>query len=79
MIVNELSKELGVKNKDLIDFLKSKNFKVSSHMQTLTDVMIETVKNDFICQDFSWDCSFFVIKVAVEPVDVRSHSRIPLP
>lgn len=48
MIVNELSKELGVKNKDLIDFLKSKNFKVSSHMQTLTDVMIETVKRDFV-------------------------------
>ena len=48
MIVNELSKELGVKNKDLIDFLKSKHFKVSSHMQTLTDEMIETVKKDFV-------------------------------
>jgi len=47
MIVNELSKELGVKNKELIDFLKSKGFKVSSHMQTLTDEMIETVKADF--------------------------------
>lgn len=47
MIVNELSKELGVKNKDLIDFLKSKGFKVSSHMQTLTDAMIETVHADF--------------------------------
>ena len=47
MIVNELSKELGVKNKELIDFLKSKGFKVSSHMQTLTDEMIETVKTDF--------------------------------
>lgn len=48
MIVNELSKELGVKNKDLIDFLKSKHFKVSSHMQTLTDEMIEAVKKDFV-------------------------------
>ena len=48
MIVNELSKELDVKNKELIDFLKSKGFKVSSHMQTLTDEMIETVKSDFV-------------------------------
>ncbi len=48
MIVNELSKELGVKNKELIDFLKSKNFKVSSHMQTLTDEMIDVVKNEFV-------------------------------
>ena len=47
MIVNELSKELGVRNKDLIDFLKSKGFKISSHMQTLTNEMIDAVKTDF--------------------------------
>lgn len=47
MIVNELSKQLGVKNKDLIDFLKSKGFKISSHMQTLTNEMIDAVKTDF--------------------------------
>ena len=47
MIVNDLSKELGVKNKDLIEFLKSKGFKVSSHMQTLTDEMIESAKENF--------------------------------
>ena len=47
MIINELSKELGVKNKEVIDFLKSKGFKVSSHMQTVTDEMMETVRSDF--------------------------------
>lgn len=48
MVVNELSKELGVKNKDLIDFLKAKHFKVASHMQNLTDEMIEVVKAEFV-------------------------------
>jgi hypothetical protein len=47
MIVNELSKELGVKNKDVIDFLKSKGHKVSSHMQTVSDVMIEETRSHF--------------------------------
>ncbi len=47
MVVNDLSKELGVKNKDVIDFLKSKNFKISSHMQTVTDEMIEMAKANF--------------------------------
>lgn len=50
MIINELSKQLGVKNKELIDFLKSKGFKVSSHMQTLTDEMIDTVESEFVKQ-----------------------------
>ena len=47
MIVNELSKELEVKNKDLIDFLKSNGYKISSHMQTLTDEMIDAAKEKF--------------------------------
>ena len=47
MIVNDLSKELGVKNKDIIDFLKSNNYKISSHMQTVTDEMIERVMEHF--------------------------------
>lgn len=47
MIVNDLSKELGVKNKEIIDHLKSKGFKVSSHMQTVTDEMIEIVRDRF--------------------------------
>ena len=47
MIVNDLSKELGVKNKEIVDYLKSKGFKVSSHMQTVTDEMIEIVRDRF--------------------------------
>ena len=41
MKVNELSKDLGVTNKELITFLKDNGYKVSSHMQTLTDEMID--------------------------------------
>lgn len=47
MKVFELSKEFGVTNKEMIDFLKGKGFKVSSHSQNLTDEMIEAVKADF--------------------------------
>lgn len=47
MKVFELSKEFGVTNKELIDFLKNQGFKVSSHSQNLTDEMIEVAKQDF--------------------------------
>ena len=47
MKVFELSKEFGVTNKELIDFLKGKGFKVSSHSQTVTDEMIEVARKDF--------------------------------
>lgn len=45
MTINELSKELGITNRVLIDYLKSKNYKVSSHMQSATSEMIEAAKN----------------------------------
>ena len=48
MKVFELSKEFGVTNKELIDYLKSKGFKVSSHSQNLTDKMIEIARSDFV-------------------------------
>ncbi len=48
MKVNDLSKELGITNKDLITFLKEKGFKVSSHMQIVTDEMIEIAKANFV-------------------------------
>lgn len=51
MKVFELSKEFGVTNKDLIDFLKGKGFKVSSHSQNLTDEMIESARKDFTLQE----------------------------
>lgn len=41
MKVNDLSKELGVTNKELITFLKDNGYKISSHMQNVTDEMID--------------------------------------
>lgn len=41
MKVFELTKQLGLdNNKDLIDFLKSQGYKVSSHLHSLTDEMV---------------------------------------
>lgn len=40
MKIHELSKELGVTNKVLIDFLKSKDYNVHSHLQTMEDQWI---------------------------------------
>ena len=48
MKVLDLSKELVVTNKELIDFLKGKGFKISSHNQSLTDEMIDVVKKEFV-------------------------------
>lgn len=47
MKVNELSKELNITNKELITFLKENGYKVSSHMQTLTDEMIDLARENF--------------------------------
>ena len=41
MKVNDLSKQLDITNKELITFLKDNGYKISSHMQTLTDEMID--------------------------------------
>lgn len=48
MKVFELSKEFDATNKEMIDFLKERGFKVSSHSQTLTDEMIEVARKDFV-------------------------------
>lgn len=47
MKVNELSNSLNIKNKDLIDFLKSKGYAVKSHMQAVTDEMIDVATAHF--------------------------------
>jgi len=47
MKVFELSKEFGITNKEMIDFFKSKGYKISNHSQNLTDEMIEDARNDF--------------------------------
>lgn len=48
MKVADLSKKLDVKNKDLIDFFKKNNIKVSSHMQNLTNEQVEFAEKNFI-------------------------------
>ena len=47
MKINDLSNELSVTNKDLITFLKKNDFKVSSHMQTASDEMIDLARDYF--------------------------------
>lgn len=66
MIINELSKELGVKNKEVIDYLKSNGFKVSSHMQNATDEMIEKAR-DYFSQPKAATKKAEPEKVAVKP------------
>lgn len=44
MQIKDLSKQLGVSNKELIDDLKSKGFKITSHMNTVTQEMVDAVK-----------------------------------
>lgn len=46
MKVYELSKQIGVKNKEVITFLKEKGFNISSHMQDLTEEMITLVEEN---------------------------------
>ena len=48
MKINDLSKELGVKNKDLIAYLNEVGFnKVSSHLQMASDDMIAMARERF--------------------------------
>lgn len=48
MKINDLSKELGIKNKDLIAFLNEAGFdKVSSHLQLASDDMIAMARERF--------------------------------
>lgn len=45
--VHELAKEFGKTNKDVMDFLKSKNIDVKSHMSTVEDADAEMVRANF--------------------------------
>lgn len=47
MQVRELSKELNITNKDLITFLKNDDYNVTSHMQKLTDDMVDKARAFF--------------------------------
>lgn len=48
MKINELSNELSITNKELITFLKENKYKVSSHMQTASDEMIDLAREYFV-------------------------------
>lgn len=74
MIINELSKELGIKNKDLIDYLKSQKFKVSSHMQTVTEEMIEVSKKHFTISQTTKEKE--EIKEIKEEQNVKSTKKV---
>ena len=47
MKIFELSKELSITNKELISFLNQNNYSVCSHMQNMTDEMVELARNNF--------------------------------
>lgn len=47
MKVHELSKEIGATNKELIAFLKNNGCSISSHMQNVTDEMIDLAHEHF--------------------------------
>lgn len=47
MTINNLSQELGVTNKELITYLKEKGFEAKSHLQTASDEMIASAKENF--------------------------------
>lgn len=49
MKVMELTKELNAENnKEMIDFFKNNGYKVSSHLQNLTDEQIQFAKDNFV-------------------------------
>ena len=45
--VYELAKELGVSNKEIVDFLRSKNIEVKTHMSSVEDADADVVRNTF--------------------------------
>lgn len=51
MKVFELSKELGITPKDLISFYRDHGYNVSSHMQKLTDEMIDFARENISIED----------------------------
>ena len=45
--VYELAKELNVSNKEVLDFLKSKNIDLTSHMSNVEDEHVRMVRENF--------------------------------
>ena len=47
MRIYELSKELNLKNSDIVEYLQSKNVDVKSHSSSIDDNAIDMVKKHF--------------------------------
>ena len=47
MRVNELSKELGKTNKEVLEILKKNNYDVKSHASNITEEQVAVVKRAF--------------------------------
>lgn len=76
MIINELSKELKVSNKDVISYLKSEGFKASSHLQTATDEMVEKAKEHFATREVDADSA--ADDAEEPPVAQKQEERKPV-
>ena len=74
MKVNELSKELDVTNKELITFLKDNGYKVSSHMQTVTDEMIDLATEKLVKKTSEAETED--IKEDVTPVITKKEIKV---
>ena len=75
MIINDLSKELKVSNKEVISYLKSEGFKASSHMQTASDEMIEKAREHFAIKEVEADS----VTETVEESTVANDSEVRKP
>ena len=74
MKVNELSKELGVTNKELITFLKDNGYKISSHMQTVNDEMIDLATEKLVKETVEEETGD--IKEDVTPVITKKEIKV---
>lgn len=72
MKVNELSQELNITNKELISYLKDKDFKISSHMQNVTDEMIDMARDYFAKVEDSVDD---LLEETIEELDEQPKDK----
>lgn len=68
MKVHELSKKLGTNNKILITFFKDNNFKVSSHVQNLTDEQVNFAKANFNAKKYEEPEKEIEEEIAEQPI-----------
>ena len=78
MKVFELAKILDTTPKELITFFKDKGYKVSSHMQNLTDDMIDIAQSDFKKQNDIDEVveEFNENKTEIIQLDVQEQNKV---